>query len=110
MHYPLPLLYEENPEPEALKRTIRRLRNELEDVKSTLQKKLEHSRREFADEEESIRTTDSESVELQKMREENSRLTEKVQPNSVSSLRSRWAIVIFFAFSNVGLGSLTGGE
>jgi coiled-coil domain-containing protein 61 len=34
VHYPLPLNFEENPDVEALKATIRRLRNEIDDIKS----------------------------------------------------------------------------
>ncbi|CAM6045728.1 unnamed protein product [Sphagnum compactum] len=74
VHYPLPLLYEENPEPEALKRTIRRLRDELEEVKSTLQKKLGQTHPPLLNDEDSIQSIDSENAELPKLREENARL------------------------------------
>ncbi|CAK9857154.1 unnamed protein product [Sphagnum jensenii] len=74
VHYPLPLLYEENPEPEALKRTIRRLRDELEEVKSTLQKKLEQTHPPLLNDEDSIQSIDSGTAELPKLREENARL------------------------------------
>ncbi|KAH9573656.1 hypothetical protein CY35_01G012000 [Sphagnum magellanicum] len=79
VHYPLPLLYEENPEPEALKRTIRRLRDELEEVKSTLQKKLEQTHPPLLNDEDSIQSIDSENAELPKLREENARLKAQVQ-------------------------------
>lgn len=35
VHYPLPLNYEENPDPVTLKATIRRLRIELDEYKNT---------------------------------------------------------------------------
>ncbi|CAN5951512.1 unnamed protein product, partial [Sphagnum jensenii] len=79
VHYPLPLLYEENPEPEALKRTIRRLRDELEEVKSTLQKKLEQTHPPLLNDEDSIQSIDSGTAELPKLREENARLKAQVQ-------------------------------
>lgn len=79
VHYPLPLLYEENPEPEALKRTIRRLRDELEEVKSTLQKKLEQTHPPLLNDEDSIQSIDSGNAELPKLREENARLKAQVQ-------------------------------
>ena len=34
VHYPMPLNYEENPNPENLKATIRRLRIEIEEYKN----------------------------------------------------------------------------
>ncbi|KAG0589712.1 hypothetical protein M758_1G039700 [Ceratodon purpureus] len=74
VHYPLPLLHEDNPEPEALKRTIRRLRDELEDVKAQLQKRIEQNRHGFLDDDESVRK-DPDRPEIQKLREENSLLT-----------------------------------
>jgi hypothetical protein len=79
VHYPLPLMHEDNPEPEALKRTIRRLRDELEDVKGTLQKKLDETDQKFVDDEGSIRNNAIESAELRKLKTENSRLTSQVQ-------------------------------
>ena len=78
VHYPLPLLHEDNPEPEALKRTIRRLRDELEDVKAQLQKRIDQQRHGFLDDDESVRT-DPEHAEIQKLREENSLLTAQVR-------------------------------
>lgn len=81
MHYPLPLLHEDNPEPEALKRTIRRLRDELEDVKGTLQKKLDETEQKFIDDEGTIRSNATESAELRKLKTENSRLTSQVLSN-----------------------------
>ncbi len=79
VHYPLPLLYEENPEPEALKQTIRRLRDELEEVKSTLQKKLEQTHPPLLNDEDSIQSIDSGTAELPKLREENARLKAQVE-------------------------------
>lgn len=81
MHYPLPLMHEDNPEPEALKRTIRRLRDELEDVKGTLQKKVDETDQKFVDDEGSIRNNAIESAELRKLKTENNRLTSQVQSN-----------------------------
>lgn len=74
VHYPLPLLHEDNPDPEALKRTIRRLRDELEDVKLQLQKKMDQSRHGLLDDCNPIRS-DRECSEIQRLREENSLLT-----------------------------------
>lgn len=74
-------MHEDNPEPEALKRTIRRLRDELEDVKGTLQKKLDETEQKFVDDEGSIRSNAIESAELRKLKTENSRLTSQVQSN-----------------------------
>lgn len=74
-------MHEDNPEPEALKRTIRRLRDELEDVKCTLQKKLDETEQKFVDDEGSIRSNAIESAELRKLKTENSRLTSQVQSN-----------------------------
>lgn len=81
VHYPLPLMHEDNPEPEALKRTIRRLRDELEDVKGTLQKKLDKTEQKFVDDEGSIRSNVIESAELRRLKIENSRLASQVQSN-----------------------------
>lgn len=71
-------MHEDNPEPEALKRTIRRLRDELEDVKTQLQKKMDQNRHGLLDDDDSIRT-DPESAEIQRLREENSLLTAQVK-------------------------------
>lgn len=68
------MLHEVNPEPEALKRTIRRLRDELEDVKAQLQKRMDQNRHGLLDDDEPVRTN-SDSAELRKLREENSVLT-----------------------------------
>ena len=71
-------MHEDNPEPEALKRTIRRLRDELEDVKAQLQKRIEQNRHGFLDDDESVRK-DPDRPEIQKLREENSLLTAQVR-------------------------------
>jgi hypothetical protein len=71
-------LHEDNPEPEALQRTIRRLRDELEDVKTQLQKRMDQNRHGLLHDSDSI-PTDPDSAEIQRLREENSLLTAQVK-------------------------------
>lgn len=47
VHYPLPLAYEEDPNPAALKATIRRLRQELESTRSGLSEPIEPREKEL---------------------------------------------------------------
>lgn len=80
-------MHEDNPDPEALKRTIRRLRDELEDVKLQLQKKMDHSRHGLLDDCDPIRS-DRECSEIQRLREENALLTTQVKASSYGFLHS----------------------
>eukprot|EP00898_Chlorokybus_atmophyticus_P005494 jgi/Chlat1/5946/Chrsp4S06418 len=65
VHYPLPLLFEENPDPEALKATIRRLRDELEEARRNSNTAPAGGR-------------PSDGLESRKLREENERLRAQV--------------------------------
>lgn len=74
VHYPLPLLYEEHPEPVALKGTIKRLRDEVEFLRSQLTSNVSRSPKLNTRVSSASRDSD-----VDRLREENEALRELLQ-------------------------------
>lgn len=72
VHYPLPLLYEEHPEPVALKGTIKRLRDEVESLRAQLTSNN-------APKQDKRAASGGRESEVDRLREENDALQEELQ-------------------------------